>query len=52
MSRSSAQDGGPVEVLLDGFVGYLRSERGVSALTVEAYVSEVAGSSRIAVEAI
>ena len=27
--------------LLDGFVGYLRSERGVSALTVDAYVPEV-----------
>ena len=30
-----------VEVLLDGFVGYLREERGVSARTVEAYVSDV-----------
>lgn len=39
MSRSSGT--GPVEVLLDGFVAYLRSERGVTALTVEAYVSDV-----------
>jgi integrase/recombinase XerD len=31
----------PVELLLDGFVGYLREERGVSARTVEAYVSDV-----------
>ena len=38
---SKASGTGPVEVLVDGFVGYLRSERGVTALTVEAYVSEV-----------
>lgn len=31
----------PTEGLLDGFVGYLRTERGVTALTVEAYVSDV-----------
>src|SRR6266567_7626752 len=30
-----------VESLLDGFVGYLREERGVSGRTVEAYVSDV-----------
>ena len=41
MSRSSASGAGSVDLLLDGFVAYLRSERGVSALTVEAYVSEV-----------
>jgi integrase/recombinase XerD len=29
------------EVLVDGFVGYLRSERGVSELTIDAYVIEV-----------
>jgi len=29
------------EVLLDGFAGHLRRERGVTALTVEAYVSDV-----------
>jgi integrase/recombinase XerD len=29
------------EVLLDGFVGYLRSERGVSELTIDAYRGEV-----------
>jgi site-specific recombinase XerD len=28
-------------VLLEGFIGYLRGERGVTALTVEAYVSDV-----------
>ncbi len=31
----------PAEWLLDGFVGYLRGQRGVSARTVEAYVSDV-----------
>jgi len=31
----------PSEVLVDGFVGYLRSERGVSELTIDAYVIEV-----------
>ena len=41
MSRSSATGTGPAEVLVDGFVGYLRRERGVTALTVEAYVSDV-----------
>ena len=41
MSRSSSRTVMPSEVLLDGFVGYLRSERGVSELTVDAYVAEV-----------
>ena len=41
MSRSSATGIAPAEVLLDGFVVYLRRERGVTALTVEAYVSDV-----------
>jgi integrase/recombinase XerD len=41
MSRLSAGGTAPAEVLLEGFVGYLRRERGVSALTVEAYVSDV-----------
>ena len=36
MSRSSGTGGVPTEGLLDGFVGYLRTERGVTALTVEA----------------
>jgi site-specific recombinase XerD len=31
----------PAESLVDGFVGYLREQRGVSARTVEAYVSDV-----------
>lgn len=41
MSRSSATVTAPAEVLLDGFAGHLRRERGVTALTVEAYVSDV-----------
>ena len=41
MSRSSAAGAVSAEGLVDGFVGYLRSERGVTALTVEAYVSDV-----------
>jgi integrase/recombinase XerD len=41
MSRSSITSGSSVDVLLDGFVGYLRRERGVTVLTVDAYVSDV-----------
>ena len=41
MSGWSATGIGPAEGLLDAFVGYLCSERGVSALTVDAYVSDV-----------
>lgn len=41
MSRSSGSGTAPAEVLLGGFVGYLRGERGVAALTVDAYVSDV-----------
>jgi integrase/recombinase XerD len=41
MSRSSITSGSPADVLLDGFVGYLRRERGVTVLTVDAYVSDV-----------
>lgn len=41
MSRSRVIEAGPADGLLEGFVGYLRSERGVTALTVEAYVSDV-----------
>jgi integrase/recombinase XerD len=41
MSRSSSTANSPVESLLDGFVGYLREERGVSAATVETYVPDV-----------
>ena len=41
MSRSSATGTAPAEVFLDGFVSHLRRERGVTALTVEAYVSDV-----------
>jgi integrase/recombinase XerD len=41
MSNPRATSMGPTNLLVDGFVGYLRSERGVSELTVEAYVAEV-----------
>ncbi|MCA1697731.1 MAG: tyrosine-type recombinase/integrase [Actinobacteria bacterium] len=41
MSRSRVTEAGPAEGLLEGFVGYLRSERGVTMLTVEVYVSDV-----------
>lgn len=41
MSRSSTAGTGLVEAPLDGFVDYLRSERGVTELTVEAYVADV-----------
>jgi site-specific recombinase XerD len=41
MFSSSATATAPTEGLLDGFVAYLRGERGVTALTVEAYVSDV-----------
>jgi site-specific recombinase XerD len=41
MSRSSARAADGADQLVDGFVGYLHSERGVTALTVEAYVSDV-----------
>jgi integrase/recombinase XerD len=41
MSRSSVTSGSPADVLLDGFVCYLRRERGVTVLTVDAYVSDV-----------
>ena len=41
MFRSSATATTPVDLLLDGFVGYLRRERGVTVLTVDAYVSDV-----------
>ena len=42
MSRSSTTANSPVESLLDGFVGYLREERGVSAATAETYVPDPA----------
>jgi integrase/recombinase XerD len=38
MSRSRTA---PAEVLLAGFAGYLREQRGVPALTVDAYVADV-----------
>jgi integrase/recombinase XerD len=41
MSRSCSRVAMASEVLLDGFVGYLRSERGVSELTIDAYRGEV-----------
>lgn len=41
MSRSGGTGAVSTEGLVDGFVGYLRTERGVTALTVEAYVYDV-----------
>jgi len=41
MPRPSTSAAGSADQLVDGFIGHLRSERGVSALTVEAYVSDV-----------
>jgi site-specific recombinase XerD len=41
MSRSSTTANSPIESLLDGFVGYLREERGVSAATAETYVPDL-----------
>lgn len=35
MSGSSRRGIGAVDLLLDGFAGYLRSERGVTELTVD-----------------
>lgn len=41
MSGSSRRGIGAVDLLLDGFAGYLRSERGVTELTVDVYVGDV-----------
>lgn len=41
MSRSSTTANSPIESLLDGLVGYLREERGVSAATAETYVPDL-----------
>ena len=41
MWRSTATSAGSVEALLAGFVVYLREQRGVSALTIDAYVGDV-----------
>jgi integrase/recombinase XerD len=41
MSGSSRRGIGAVDLLLDGFAGYLRSERGVTELTVDVYVADV-----------
>jgi hypothetical protein len=41
MSRSITTANSPVDPLLDGFVGYLREERGVAGATVEAHVADV-----------
>ena len=41
MPRSTASAIGPADLLLDGFVGYLRHERGVTVLTINAYVVDV-----------
>jgi site-specific recombinase XerD len=41
MWRSTATSVGSVEALLAGFVVYLREQRGVSVLTINAYVADV-----------
>ena len=41
MPEPSTDPAGPDELLLEGFVGYLRHERGVTALTISAYVAGV-----------
>ena len=41
MSGSSRRGIGAVDLLLDGFAGYLRSERGVTELTVDVYVGDI-----------
>jgi integrase/recombinase XerD len=41
MSRSRGTATAAVDLLLDGFVGYMFGERGVTVLTVERYVPEV-----------
>ena len=41
MSGSSRRGIGEADLLLDGFAGYLRSERGVTELTVDVYVGDV-----------
>jgi integrase/recombinase XerD len=41
VSRSTDGPGGSVEALLAGFVVHLREQRGVSALTIDAYVGDV-----------
>jgi site-specific recombinase XerD len=41
MLRPNTSAAGPAAQLVDGFIGHLRRERGVSGVTVEAYVSDV-----------
>ena len=41
MSGSSRRGIGAVDLLFDGFAGYLRSERGVTELTVNVYVADI-----------
>jgi hypothetical protein len=41
ISGSSGRGIGPAGLLLDGFAGYLRSERGVTELTVDVYVADI-----------
>lgn len=41
MSGSSGRGIGAVDLLLDGFAGYLRSERGVTELTVDVDVADI-----------
>ena len=41
MSGSGGRGIGAAGLLLDGFAGYLRSERGVTELTVDVYVGDI-----------
>jgi hypothetical protein len=41
MSGSSGRGIGAAGLLLDGFAGYLRSECGVTELTVDVYVADI-----------
>ena len=43
MSGSSRTGIGAAGLLVDGFAGYLRSERGVTELTVDVYVGDMRG---------
>src|ERR1700741_5476463 len=41
MSGGRGRGIGAVDLLLDGFAGYMRSERGVTELTVDVYVGDI-----------
>ena len=41
MPEPSTGQVGPDDLLLEGYIGYLRRERGVAALTISAYLAGV-----------